>query len=68
MLAESQNGAQVSSTANNDIMSPHSISPQPGEMHVVSIPPRHDGNIARGNIWDTAPIFEGSQNARRQGI
>ncbi|XP_054808924.1 lipid phosphate phosphatase 2-like isoform X2 [Prosopis cineraria] len=61
-LAESQNGAQVSST-NNDI-----ISPQPGEIHIVSIPPHRDGNIARGNNWDPTPIFDGSQNARRQGL
>ncbi|XP_028786480.1 lipid phosphate phosphatase 2-like isoform X2 [Neltuma alba] len=62
MLAESQNGAQVSSM-NNDI-----ISPQPGEMHIVSIPPQQDGHVARGNNWDSTPIFDGSQNARRQGL
>ncbi|KAK4260773.1 hypothetical protein QN277_003846 [Acacia crassicarpa] len=41
MLAESQNGAEVPSTTNNDIISPS----QPGEMHIVSIPPHHEGNI-----------------------
>ncbi|XP_054808926.1 lipid phosphate phosphatase 2-like isoform X1 [Prosopis cineraria] len=59
MLAESQNGAQGSST-NNDI-----ISPQPGEIHIVSIPPHRDGDIARGSNWDPTPVFDGSQNARR---
>lgn len=58
-LAESQNGAQFSST-NNDI-----ISPQPNEMHIVSMPPHRDGNTARGNIWDPTPVFDVSQSARR---